>query len=443
MPQLNVVQRPRTVSECSEKSDPNHKWSAERQRKARYAIQLASGSPKLFGDDDPEFVIGLADEGEWENLLQAGAYSAALAFVKGKVTISGDIVAAVRLYKARSNPSFLRLLGAVVGLYAPARLETWAQSRGKAVRNIRFHYDRSNDFYRQFLDSRMVYSCAYFGEGVSSLEEAQLSKLEHICRKLCLENGEEFLDIGCGWGALVMHAASMHGTRSTGCTLSSQQLRFAQDGVNRNGLADRVSLFECDYREMKGPFNKIASVGMFEHVGKRRLPEYFAKLYDLLDDDGLVLNHGITRPEPVGDGPETVFIHRKVFPGGELPHLSEVVRTAEDAGFEVLDVENLRCHYARTCHAWVQRLQANEPECLKHVDPETFRTWVLFLAASAVKFDEGFLGLHQVLLSKRGRRRQHPMTRDYMYRGPAARTSNRATQALHSTRATNAAAKSR
>lgn len=162
-------------------------------------------------------------------------------------------------------------------------------------------------------------------------------------------------------------------------------------------------------------FGKIASVGMFEHVGKRRLDKYFQKLHSLLHDDGLVLNHGITRPEAVGDGPDTLFVRRKVFPGGELPNLSEVIRAAENAGFEVLDMENLRRHYALTCRAWVERLQINELHCLEQVKTETYKTWLLFFAASTVHFEKGMLALHQILLAKRGRRPKQSMERSYMY----------------------------
>ena len=379
-----------------------------------YALHFENGASKFFGGEKPRFVVGVRDESEWERLLRSDAYSAALAYVRGQVEVTGDIAAAIRFYSERCRPSLGRMLLTLAELYAPSRLESWMQSKGKAARNIRFHYDRSNGFYRQFLDSRMVYSCAYFDDGVATLENAQVAKLEYICRKLRLTSGEKFLDIGCGWGALAMHAAA-HGARATGCTLSPQQRVFAQGRAAEEGLADCVNVCERDYRDMRGTFDKIASVGMVEHVGKRRLPEYFRKLHSLLADGGLVLNHGITRPKPVGDGADSVFIRRRVFPGGELPNLSEVIGAAENAGFEVLDVENLRRHYARTCAAWVQNLQANETACLKHVDEQTFRTWVLFLAASGVDFADGVLGLHQVLLCKRGHAGAQPMTRRYMY----------------------------
>lgn len=383
--------------------------------RAPYAIHFENGASKFFGGEKPRFVVRLRDEGEWERLLRSDAYSAGLAYVRGEIEVTGDIAAAIRFYAERRRPSPGRMLLTLAGLYAPSRLESRLQSKGKAARNIRFHYDRSNGFYRQFLDSRMVYSCAYFEDDAGTLDDAQLAKLEHICRKLRIEGGEKFLDIGCGWGALAIHAAAAHGARSTGCTLSAQQRIFAEGRAEEEGMGDRVSVCERDYRDMQGTFDKIASVGMVEHVGKRRLPEYFRKLYRLLEDGGMALNHGITRPEPVGDGADSLFIRRRVFPGGELPHLSEIVGAAENAGFEVMDVENLRRHYARTCAEWVRNLQANKEACLKHVDAETFRTWVLFLAASGVHFADGALGLHQVLLRKRGQAGAQPMTRRYMY----------------------------
>lgn len=411
----NKLRRATHRSERPRKVEKSNRALGYQNQRPSYAVQVANGGQKLYGEGAPKFVVHVASDREWKSLLHADEYSAAKAFVKGGLDITGDIVAATRFYAAQHRPTLRHSLAAAAALYAPDRLQEWIQSRKQASQNIRFHYDRSNDFYRQFLDPRMVYSCAYFEDGVSSLEEAQIAKLEHICRKLALESGDRFLDVGCGWGALVIHAAGIHGATATGCTLSLQQFHIAQKRVIQNGLGDRISLFERDYREMQGPFDKIASVGMVEHVGKRRLREYFEKLYELLDDDGVVLNHGITRPEPLREGPESLFIRRNVFPGGEIPRLSEMIRAAENAGFEALDVENLRRHYARTCKSWVENLRNNEHQCLKYVDSETFRTWVIFLAGSAIRFEDGLLGLHQILLCKQGRRRLHPMTRSYMY----------------------------
>jgi len=370
----------------------------------------------------------LRDARQYEWLQRADLYSAATAFIRGDFDIHGDIMSAIRFKKA-SRLSWRDALSAMAARLAPRRLESWFQSRRRAARNIRFHYDRSNDFYRAFLDSQMVYSCAYFKDETKGLDEAQTAKLDHICRKLDLRPDESFLDVGCGWGALVIRAAEKFGVVATGCTLSLQQDFFAARKVFEKNLEKRVSIHEYDYRKLGGRFNKIASVGMFEHVGRKRLQEYFRKVFDLLDDNGLFLNHGILRPEGASDGPETLFLQRRVFPGGELATLSTVAREAGRAGFEVLDVENLRPHYALTCRHWVDRLRQNATECLKHVDRETYRTWLLYLAGSALSFETGATDLCQILMAKRQTPRNRHLTRDHMYAssseprlGPDART---------------------
>ena len=378
-----------------------------------YAIRLADRAVERHGDDSPAFTLVVRDRRQLNRLLQADAYSAALSFVRGEFDVQGDLVAAVRFQLGRRHPRWRGLLRAVAARFGPHRFETWLQSRRRAAKNIRYHYDRSNEFYSQFLDTRMVYSCAYFRRPAISLEEAQLAKLDRICRKLDLRTGDRFLDIGCGWGALLNHAAEHYGVRATGCTLSRNQVDYARQ-IARN-CTDRaeIDVQETDFRNMAGRFDKIASVGMFEHVGRHRLQDYFRKVNDLLEPDGLFLNHGIIRPEFVGDSAQTLFLQRKVFPGGELAHLSDIIRVAELAGFEVLDVEDLRPHYALTCRAWVERLGRNADRCLQLVDIETYRTWLLYLAGSAVSFEDGVTSVCQMLLAKRSRRVRR-LTREYM-----------------------------
>lgn len=347
-------------------------------------------------------------------LSRMDPYSAAVAFVRGKIDVRGDLVAAVRDQIANSAAGSRQIVMNWLGRIAPRLLELF-QNRARTTRNIRFHYDRSNEFYRQFLDSRMVYSCAYFRGKDDSLDSAQLAKLDHICRKLRLTPGERFLDIGCGWGALVRHAATYYGAAATGCTLSLRQAEYASLETGESRQKGTISILEADYRDLIGRFHKIASVGMFEHVGSLRLASYFQKVYDLLEPEGLFLNHGITRPAPVSSDASSLFIARRVFPGGRLNEIGQVLDAAERAGFEILDVENLRRHYALTCQAWVSRIRANRAECLKAVDEQTWRTWQLYLAGSAVAFESGGLGLHQILMSKRGASKAAPMTRDDIY----------------------------
>lgn len=377
---------------------------------ASYRIRYADGSSETFGDAQPRFTIVTAGRKQWRRMLGAGLYSAAAAFINGGFDVEGDLPAAIRFYTGAQPRRWRDVVWALLAHAGPHRLESWIQRRTRAAANIRRHYDRSNEFYTQFLGPDMVYSCAYFERPGMTLEQAQDAKLELICRKLDLRPGERFLDIGCGWGALPLHAAEHCGVRAEGYTLSARQAEFAR----RRAARASVSIHESDYRECGERFDKIASIGMFEHVGRRRLKEYFGKVYELLERDGLFLNHGIVRPEFVQDDAQTLFIQRRVFPGGELPYLSQVIRAAELAGFEVLDLEDLRPHYALTCRAWVERLQQNREDCLRTVDSATYRTWLLYIAGSAVSFEDGLLNVAQLLLGKRCSPKRR-MTRNYIY----------------------------
>jgi cyclopropane-fatty-acyl-phospholipid synthase len=343
-------------------------------------------------------VAFICHRGSAQDLLARDVLSLAEGFIHGEFDVHGDLTETIRaLWNAPPGGVRSRLTAFLARL---PRWESLFQSRRRAADNIRAHYDRSNEFFAQFLDSHLVYSCAFFQDPSVSIEQAQVAKLDRICRKLDLQPGHRFLDVGCGWGALVRHAAEAYRAEAIGCTLSRQQAAYA-----RHSAAARI--LECDYRDLDGPFDRIASVGMFEHVGRRRLRGYFEKIHSLLAPDGLFLNHGIMRPQHVTDDGTSVFLRRRVFPGGELPHLADVIRAAELAGFEVVDVENLRPHYALTCRAWVKRLEERQEQCVRLVGVETFRTWRLFLAASAVSFEDGQTDVYQVL----GARRDCPAAR--------------------------------
>lgn len=338
-------------------------------------------------------------------------YQIAQAFITSKFDVEGDLVEAIKIYRsALSRRSTFSLKTVAIYLW---HLLNSIFGGGSSAQDVKFHYDRSNEFYRAFLDSRMVYSCAYFKTQDTPLDAAQLAKLQHICRKLRLYPGDRFLDVGCGWGSLVLHSASQYGTFSTGCTLSSEQHFWAIREAERQNLTPRAKILECDYRDLVGKFDKIASIGMFEHVGRRDLHAYFEKMHMLLAEGGLFLNHGIVRPQHVRPGPEALFLARRVFPGGELVRLTDVIESAENAGFEGFDIENLRPHYALTCRAWVDRLCTRRDECLKYIDVESYRTWLLYLSASAASFEAGDTEIHQALFVKRGEKR--PLTRDYIY----------------------------
>jgi cyclopropane-fatty-acyl-phospholipid synthase len=286
---------------------------------------------------------------------------------------------------------------------------------------IAYHYDVSNEFYSLFLDREMVYSCAYYRDEGDSLERAQEQKLDHILNKLDVRPGERFLDIGCGWGALVRRAAERRGARAVGITLSANQAEHARGRIRDAGLQDRCSVELCDYRDIDGRYDKIASVGMFEHVGLENLPVYFGRIAALLEDDGLALNHGITTSDTdsgwmhLGAGE---FIDRFVFPGGELPHLSLALKEMAAAGLEVLDVESLRRHYARTCREWADRLRVHRDSAVRCAGEKRVRIWEIYLAGCAYGFSRSWMNVYQVLATRAGGGEQPrlPLTRDYMYR---------------------------
>ena len=262
------------------------------------------------GDAPPAFTLRVANQAALERILTTDPYTAANAYLRGEFEIEGDLCAAIR-FKGWAAESLWRRR-ALRWLARGARLrESLFQSKAQAQRHIRFHYDRSNEFYRLFLDPRMVYSCAYFRTADTTLEAAQVAKLDHICRKLDLHPGDRFLDIGCGWGALVAHAAAGYGVEATGCTISRAQ--FAHASAVGKG---HTQIRELDYRDLAGRFDKITSVGMFEHVGHRRAPGYFRKIAELLAPEGLLLNHAIQRAVGVGDDAASLFVRRRIFPGG-------------------------------------------------------------------------------------------------------------------------------
>ncbi len=297
-----------------------------------------------------------------------------------------------------------------------------SHSRHRDRQSIQYHYDVSDDFYSLFLDPDMVYSCAYYRSEADSLETAQQNKLDHILTKLHLQPAERFLDIGCGWGTLVMRAAQKYGALATGITLSKNQFESANRSIRRAGLQGRCQVLLLDYRDLKESacYDKIASVGMFEHVGLAQLRLYFDTVRRLLKPQGLVLNHGITSSDVanrwVGRG-AGVFIDRYVFPDGELPHVSRVLQEMARAGLEVLDLESLRRHYARTCQAWSDNLEAHRLEAEGIAGARLCRIWRMYLAGCAHGFAHGWINLYQVLCSpaENSSVEQYPMTRDYMY----------------------------
>ncbi len=383
-----------------------------------------------FGSGSPSFTLVLRDPAVLRDLVfKRGPIPLADAYFHGRLDVEGDLYDALSLknhfqgLQLSGRDRFALLLDAM-------RLAFTASKRRRPTADVRVttqfthdhslesdraaishHYDVSNAFYKLFLDERMVYSCAYFHASDDSLEQAQAQKLDHICRKLRLEPGERLLDIGCGWGALVIWAAKHYGVRAHGITLSHQQLAEARERVAAEGLDKRITLELRDYRQLEGHgvYDKVSSVGMFEHVGLANLPQYHATVHRVLKPNGLFLNHGITHEEKGWERTvDTEFINRYVFPDGELDRVSAIQAGMEEAGFEIQDVENLRQHYAKTLRHWVSRLESRHEIALEHVSEATFRVWRLYMAASAVEFESGGTGIHQILASRRPDSRPYP-----------------------------------
>lgn len=403
----------------------------------RMAVQLPAGV--WLGARNAAVTLRFRDRLALVALASGDIGNVGAAIVEGKVALEGsmrDLMAAAAGLLAR-NPA-----------QEPAPL-WWHRVRARATsmavhslqhdaRQVQFHYDLSDDFYALWLDPRRVYSCAYFRQPGMTLAQAQEAKLDLICRKLRLQPGERFLDIGAGWGALLLWAAEHYGVDATGITLSRNQHAHVQQLIAQRGLKGRVRMALCDYRELQveKPFDKVASVGMFEHVGRAKMSAYFATVRGLLRPGGLLLNHGITAGgvdnvelgAGIGD-----FIEHYIFPGGELMHASAVLHDMAQAGLEMVDTENLRPHYARTLWVWSDALEAVlEPahQVLQaQAGPQradrALRAYRLYLAGSALGFERGWMALHQILAVRpdgdmvsgamTGAQSTYPFTRDYMY----------------------------
>lgn len=410
------------------------------------AVLLPGG--QRLGAPDARVHLTLADWAPLAHVAAGSVGSLAQDWVEGRIELHGSMrdIAITAAGLVGSDPTKPRVEAGPVGvltwwrnLLRHARSST-RHTLDADARQVQFHYDVSDDFYALWLDPRRVYSCAYWRAGsatpgdppAAQLARAQQAKLDHICRKLALREGERFLDVGTGWGGLLLWAAENYGVYATGITLSKNQHAHVQRLVGERGLTGRVRIELMDYRELPDAqsFDKIASIGMFEHVGRAQLPGYFAKLLRLLTPGGLLLNHGITaggtRNAQLGAGIGE-FIERYIFPGGELLHLSHVLATMAEAGWEAVDIENLRPHYARTLWAWSDGLEGRLPEARQLTDERVLRAYRLYLAGSAMAFERGWMSLHQVLAIKPsgdlkagampGAQSTYPFTRDYIYAG--------------------------
>jgi cyclopropane-fatty-acyl-phospholipid synthase len=399
---------------------------------------IRAGTDSVSGPDSPFALVFHTPEVVWSMVLGRDPLALADAYFRGDLDIEGDFFAALsikdHLDALQMTPAEkllaaftalrLRMLNAAARhtekLFAPSdapRIKAHSKAENRDA--IHFHYDVSNEFYALWLDRAMVYSCAYFENPDVDLDTAQQAKLDHICRKLSLRPGEKFLDIGCGWGALVIHAARHYGVQAQGVTLSPQQLKIARERIEQAGLGGSVNVELMDYRDLPGQalYDKVASVGMFEHVGLKNLPVYFSTVNRLLKPRGLFLNHGITHDtEGWQPNVSTEFINRYVFPDGQLDTISNVQRAMERAKFEIADVEGLRPHYALTLRHWIARLERNRAHALQYVNEATYRVWRLYMTACALQFESGEIGIYQILASRRSAGiPDMPLTRRHLY----------------------------
>ncbi|MFT4242402.1 MAG: class I SAM-dependent methyltransferase [Acidovorax sp.] len=402
------------------------------------AVQLPAG--RQLGAAHPAVTLRFRDRLALVALATGQIGSVGAAIVEGRVAIEGgmrDLMAAAAGLLTR-DPARDEHGGWWRRVLARARSLAAHTVAGDA-RHVQFHYDLSDDFYALWLDPRRVYSCAYYRDDGMTLAQAQEAKLDHICRKLRLAPGQRFLDIGAGWGGLLLWAAEHYGVDATGITLSRNQHAHVQRLIDERGLQGRVRVLLCDYRELQAdePFDKIASVGMFEHVGRAQMGRYFDTIVRLLRPGGLLLNHGITAGAvdnaQLGAGMGD-FIEQYIFPGGELLHVSAVLHDMANAGLEMVDTENLRPHYARTLWAWSDSLESQLPAAREvlaaHAGAErgdkVLRAYRLYLAGSALGFERGWMALHQMLAARpdgdvctgsiRGAQSDYPFNREYIYR---------------------------
>jgi cyclopropane-fatty-acyl-phospholipid synthase len=376
-------------------------------------LQLWNGQEFNLGGEIPQVTVRVPEASALTYLINPTLASQGKAYVEGLLDVEGKVSQVIDVANALASH------GAHQASRAARLAMPFRHTRKQDAEAIAYHYDVSNAFYQVWLDENMVYSCAYFENGDEDLGTAQLKKIDHILTKIQVRPGNTLLDIGCGWGALVLRAAQKFGAKCVGITLSKNQHDLATERVRQAGLQDRVEIRLQDYRDVTGSFDRITSVGMFEHVGLKNLPLYFGKMRSLLAEDGLAMNHGITTTDlgnadaPYGGGE---FIGTYVFPHGELAHVGQVLTAMQEGGLEALDVENLRRHYARTCAIWAENFEANAGKLRELVDDRRFRIWRVYLAGCAWAFAHDWVSLNQIVCTRAGRPvSELPVSRRYMY----------------------------
>lgn len=370
--------------------------------------------------DKPDFILKFNDKEVFKKIISSPtAMNFAEAYMDKTFDIEGNIFEAINLKNDLNNLEISNKDKLTIFLKTTSFPGINKHTKEKDKENITHHYDISNDFYQLVLQESMVYSCAYFKNENDVLTKAQENKLDHICKKLRLKQGEKLLDVGCGWGSMLIFAAKNYGVEAHGITISEEQYKYAQNRIIDEKLEGKCFVELKDYRDIEGEeiYDKIVSIGMFEHVGAKNLPSYFKIMNRLLKENGLFLNHGITHAANIKiSKDEGEFIDKYIFPGGELHTISHVLNAMEEVNYEVCDVECLREHYFKTLSHWVKNLQSNKEKAIKDTSERTYRTWLLYLAGCAINFEANFISVYQVLLSKKGKNGGFniPLTREYM-----------------------------
>jgi cyclopropane-fatty-acyl-phospholipid synthase len=375
-----------------------------------FKVKFWDGDTERFGEGEPAFTIAFITKEAAQSLVRKGTLGFGEEYTAGNIEVEGDFRQLLRL---GMDPRFQNIelplrTKATVLLYHFAFLNSLKRS----PKNIAHHYDLGDDFYKLYLDESMTYSCAYFRSEADTLEQAQSQKYEHICRKLQLRRGETLLDVGCGWGGMLIYAARHYGTKGVGCTLSVNQAKYAREKAADAGLEQDITIQYGDYRNVTGQFDKFVSIGMFEHVGKNFIPTFMEKTRALLKPGGIGLLHTIGKE---WDAPGDPWTKRYIFPGGYLPVLDHVIRAMGEKELVPIDVENLRLHYAATLDEWARRFELHVHEIQQMYDQRLVRTWRFYLNGSAAAFRWGTIRLYQILFTN-GLNNSLPMTREHIYR---------------------------
>jgi cyclopropane-fatty-acyl-phospholipid synthase len=374
-----------------------------------FRVQFWDGDSINFGSGQPLFTLIFKTERSARRIFSEGSLGFGEEYVAGNIIVEGDFKVLMQLGTDRSIQDMKLSLRTRLALLIK-HLQSLNTARGSS-KNVSHHYDKGNDFYRLYLDESMTYSCAYFHSDDDSLGQAQQHKYEHICRKLLLREGETLLDIGCGWGGMLIYAARQYGTRGVGYTLSREQKEYATKLIKELGLEKNVEILLDDYRHIAGQFDKIVSIGMFEHVGKSNISTFMKQVKAALKPGGVGLLHTIGKER---NTPRDGWTMKYIFPGGYIPVLDHIIKVMGRSGFVPVDIENLRLHYAATLDKWAQRFESNADKIASMFDENFVRMWRMYLNGSAAAFRNGDLRLYQILFTK-GLNNYFPLTREHLY----------------------------